>query len=162
MTRWGHRSWMRLVFLLALALTAFFALVSLAHAETPAAGEDVIVPLKKGAVAPFTGQLFDNKTAVRWGLWLKSYRELEAAEIAKARGICEADLLFKDDLLRIEQDKRVTLTADLKQRLLTSDAERVKLKDQLDHPPWYTSVWFGIGVGVVSTTTLVLVGSQVF
>jgi hypothetical protein len=158
MRRLGYRTWVRTLFLCA------FVPVSVARAETPAApgGRDVIVPLGKGATAPFSGQLFDAPTALRWGLWIRNYKELAAAEAQQAKGICEADLSYKDDLLKIEQDKTHTLVTDLQKRLLATDTERVKLRFELDHPPWYSSVWFGVGVGVVSTTALVLVGSQAF
>lgn len=160
MSRFGRQNWARVFFLCALILCV---LASVAHAETPVPdGKDNIVPLGKGAPAPFSGQLFDNKTALRWGLWIKSYKELAAAEAEKAAGVCKADLAYRDDLLKIEQDKNHTVIADLKKRLLDTDAERVKLQDQLDHPPWYTSVWFGFGVGAISTTLVVVVAHQAF
>lgn len=164
MVRSGNRR-VRVFFLFALILSALIALVSVARAETPAApgsGSDNIVSLKKGAPAPFSGQLFDTPTAIRWGLWVKNYRELSAAEATKARGICEADLTYKDDLLKIEQDKTTTLTTDLKKRLLDADTTRVKLQYELDHPPWYTSAWFGFGIGAISTVAVVFTAHQVF
>jgi hypothetical protein len=155
---------MRLVFLCVLVLCAVLALISDAHAQTPAASgtEDVIVPVKKGAVAPFSGQLFDNKTALRWGLWLRDYKDLSAAELLKVRGLCDSDLQLKDDLLKIEQDKTVTITTDLQKKLLESETTRVKLQDQVDHPPWYDNFWFHFGIGAVSTVAVVLVAHQAF
>ena len=34
-------------------------------------GEDKIEPITQGQVSPFSGQVFDNKTALRWGNYLQ-------------------------------------------------------------------------------------------
>jgi hypothetical protein len=66
-----------LVFLLTVAL-AWAPVAVLAQPPAPPprtpAGDDRIVALRLGAVAPFEGQLLDTDTAIRWTLRMEWYR----------------------------------------------------------------------------------------
>lgn len=125
-------------------------------------GDDVIVPLRKGAVAPFEGQLFDTNTAIRWGVWLQQYKARIDLEVGRAKGVCAAEVDYKDAVFDIEVERSAQITQDLTRRLLTAEKRAVKAEGERDNPAWYKSPWFGLTVGVVSTTALVILGSQAF
>jgi hypothetical protein len=130
------------------------------HAQNPPV--DVIEPIKRGQTAPFDGQLFDTPTAIRWGLRLRDYQTLAQAQLTKEQGVCKANLDYKDSVMRAAAEKDDILINDLKQRVLRADGARVKAEYSLDHPAWYSTMWFGFGVGALSTVAVVLVAHQAF
>lgn len=150
-----------------LLLCTLICWVSPAHAEdyqlTPIpAGEDVIVPLVKGAAAPFGGQLFDTNTAIRWGLWLQRYQALMGAELDRSKAVCTAQVAFKDQVLGIEQDKSEALQKDLAERLQRAETGRLNAEHELAHPPWYESGAFHFALGIVTAGAVVYVGAKAF
>jgi hypothetical protein len=130
-----------------------------AHADevqTIPPGEDVIVVVHKGDSAPFTGQLFDNATSVRWALWLQQYKQLLTLHDAHSKAVCQADLDHERALQTIDAKQAQIVHDDLKARLLKTETER----QALEHPPWYSSGLFLFTLGAVSATTLIIVGKH--
>lgn len=144
-------------------LNASIFWVSTAYSVEPVpAGEDVIVAVKKGDKVPFDGQLFDISTALRWGLWLQNLQERAEIEQDRLKAVCKTELNHQKDVAAIDAAHYTLLNTDLKERLLKTDGARAKAENERDNPPWYSTFLFGLGVGVVSTTALVVVGSQAF
>ena len=111
-------------------------------------GEDKIVPVSAGDPVPFSGQLFDDDTAIRWGNWLEQYRLRLPLDVALQKKVDEARITALEGTLQTERE-----AAQESQRLY---AERIKsLEEQLVSPPWYSTPEFGIAVGVVSTLAII-------
>jgi hypothetical protein len=113
---------------------------------------DIIVPLKKGYPAPFDGQLFNNDTAIRWGIWIKETGERTKAEMDKQKALCTAQMDYKSQIAEIEAEKLTTVNQDLMNRLKLSETARVNAEYQLANPPWYKSplLYFALGVGAAA------------
>lgn len=111
-------------------------------------GDDVIKTLKKGALAPFSGQLFSTDTAMRWGFWLQQYklrlREDVLAEISR----CEVELEYDAKVLAAEKVLRVTLVTDMTARLTRSETARIQAEDDARNPGFFRTVEFGLILGV--------------
>ena len=110
-------------------------------------GPDRIVAIEAGEVAPFSGQLFDPPTALRWANWLRQYSlrlRLSAEFEREARAIRQA---YTADLLRIERERGARAEAALEESLRQREAEL----DRALNPPWYSSTWFGVTMGVTGT-----------
>ena len=106
-------------------------------------GDDTIVSVKQGEPAPFTGQLFENNTAIRWGHYLEQYKYRLTADVALQMKLSQADVDYQKKLLVLEQEKYTKVVAEL-------EAKNQALQVQVSDPPFYTRVWFGITVGVVA------------
>lgn len=124
-------------------------------------GDDKIVVVHEGDKAPFTGQLFDQPTALRWANWMQQYRALLKVTVDHDTQVCDAKLLYDSTVMGAEKVKTDGIEADLRDRLTKSDQARATAQYQLDHPPWYTSVWFGVGVGVVGTLAVTYAAAKV-
>lgn len=138
------------------AVVALVLLPRLAFADPPTIqsippGDDKIVVVHEGEKAPFSGQLFDSATALRWGNWLEQYKAALSIEVARDQQICKANLDFDTKVAAIEKTRTDGIEKDLRKRLLDSEQARVKLQDQIDHPPFYKEFWFQASVGVVVT-----------
>lgn len=125
-------------------------------------GDDVIAAVKKGDKVPFDGQIFDINTAIRWGNWLNQYRERLADSKAHAEKLCQTEIRYQEQIYAIEVDRYTKLSTDLEKRLLRAEQARVSAEHERDNPPFYKSFWFGLGIGVVSTSAVVLIGAQAF
>lgn len=125
------------------------------------AGSDNIVALGEGKTAPFSGQLFDHPTALRWANWLLQYR-LHLDQLQK---------LMSD---RAEADKRLHLrqldavsqahTVEVNWYKLQAQqqaGENAKLKLEIASPPFYKTMWFGFAVGAIVTGFAVGLGAGV-
>lgn len=108
------------------------------------AGEDVIVSVKKGEPAPFTGQLFDLPTALRWGNYLEQARTRLRLDNELYARVTIAQKTYYEGVLGAERDKFKVVTTDLSRRLAAAEWDR-------DHPPWWKSGWFTFTLGVVVT-----------
>lgn len=148
---------MRRVFLLLLLLISpSFAMASPALTPIPP-GEDKIEPITQGQVSPFSGQVFDNKTALRWGNYLQQ---------CKVRLELDPELVRKQLQAEIEGlEKRGQLQQWANQQILDSYKFRLQeLEKEAASPPFYRTPWFGFTLGVVSAvavagTTALLVSS---
>lgn len=128
-----------------------------ARAEEPSTADDVIVVVKKGQVAPFDGQLFDNPTALRWGLWIQQAQVRHSIELDAQKQHCTADLSFEREARDIEKERARVLIDDLGKRLKTSEQWRLQLKYEADNPPWYESPFLWLAVGAVTASGVFLV-----
>ena len=124
-------------------------------------GEDTIVSLKKDERAPFTGQLFDPPTALRWANWLQQYKLRLQTDVEAQKKICAADAALGQRKLEIEQEKNTVITGDLRQQGTVKDARISDLEKQIDSPPFYKTFWFGATIGVVVTGALFGLGAYV-
>jgi hypothetical protein len=148
---------------------AFLAIVlipKLAFADPPAVeavppGDDQIVVVHAGDKAPFTGQLFDQPTALRWANWMQQYRTLLKVTVDHDTQVCDAKLLYDSTVMTAEKVKTDGVEKDLRDRLTKTDAARAQAQYDADHPTWYKSVWFGVGVGVVGTLAVTYAASRV-
>lgn len=117
-------------------------------------GEDKIVPLPKDEKAPFSGQLFDAPTALRWGNWLQQYQLRLKEEHKMCLKLSSIELKYHQELLSIEKRRGSTIEKDLRLRLKRSETARLAAEHEARNPPWYTTRTFGIIVGVVGTAAI--------
>lgn len=114
------------------------------------AGTDKIVGVKEGDKAPFTGQLFEPATALRWANWLQQYKLRLAVDVEAEKKICAADKELGQKKLDIEQEKNKAITDDLRKQVATKDARITDLEKAADSPPFYRTVWFGAVLGATA------------
>jgi len=117
-------------------------------------GDDKIVPVKEGDKAPFTGQLFDQSTALRWGNWLQQYKLRLSQDVDREKKTCEVQVKYKDEVLRIEEKRAATITEDLRNRLQKTEEARLRAEEEARNPSWYTTRTFGVIVGAVGTAAI--------
>lgn len=133
------------------AATALLLFVGTAHAQDVTAipaGQDQIVPVKKGEPAPFEGQLFDNNSALRWGNWLLQYKALVKNNKELDQKICQADVDLGQKKYDLAQQEYTRVTAELQDKLK-------KAEDALANPPWYRTQGFGAAVGILATVLVI-------
>jgi len=123
-------------------------------------GDDKIVVVREGDKAPFTGQLFDGPTALRWANWLQQYQTLLPATIERDQKVCSAKVEYGGKVLVIEKERAAALERDLRDRLVKAEQERGKALYEAQNPSWYRTVWFGAGVGIVTTLAITYVSVQ--
>ena len=111
------------------------------------AGNDVIVPVRKGEPAPVDGQIFDNDTALRWANWLVQYKTLLKTKIELQKKLCAIDTDLAQQKLAIEEEKNQKVVTDLETKLQKAQTEAAD-------PPFYRTFWFGATMGVVGTVAL--------
>lgn len=113
-------------------------------------GDDHITPVLKGTPAPYDGQLFDNDTALRWGNWLRQWRERYRLDLQLQQKQCTAD---------VDAQKAIVLTQQYQYKLVV-DAYELRLKEMeaKNTVPWYGTVQAGIAMGVLATVSIGLAG----
>lgn len=121
-------------------------------------GEDRIVVLQQGEKAPFTGQLYDSNTALRWANWLLQYKFRLKTDVDYIKSLWDADVRYTKSLLEIEKNKYLQVTTDYQKQTAEHQTTILKLQEELRNPPFYRSVWFGVLLGVVITGAAVGVG----
>lgn len=139
---------------------AFLLLVSFSRAAvadpvplTPIpVGDDKIATMKLGAPAPFEGQLFDTPTALRWANYLYQCKFRLNADVVYQKKLDDADKNALQSELTLERNQYQLVTVDLQQRLQ-------EVQGQVDHPPFYKDVWFGVAIGVVGSIGLMVAGA---
>jgi hypothetical protein len=117
-------------------------------------GDDVIVPLPKGHVAPFGGQLYDPLTALRWANWLQQYKYRLKWDVEKEQKVCTVEKKYRDDLLKAEETRALKVEADLVERLGRSEQARLNAEEEARNPPWYSTTAFGVVIGAVATAAV--------
>lgn len=138
-------------------IAALVLLPQLAFAQAPPVkdvppGEDVIVPVKKGAAAPIDGQLFSPETALRWANWLQQYQLRLVMDVQYAEDVCKEETSYRDKLLVIEKDRSAATEKSLRDELLKSEKSRIAAEEEVrSGPPWYDTVEFGIVLGTAVT-----------
>ncbi len=117
-------------------------------------GSDVIVVVKKDEKAPFSGQLFEPATALRWANWLQQYKLRLQTDVEMQKKVCAADATLGQRKLEIEQEKNAIIVGDLRTQLGVEKGRVADLQKSADSPPFYKTVWFGAVLGVVVTGAL--------
>jgi hypothetical protein len=121
------------------------------------AGEDQIVVLEEGKPAPFSGQLFSNNTALRWGNWLEQYRIQTPLMLETQRAVCVAELQYRDSLLVVHQEASDSIRGDLQARLKSVEQRNAELQAELSAGPgFFRSRDFGVILGVVGAAGLTM------
>lgn len=131
----------------AAALVSNMALADL-PVQTVPPGDDKIVVVTQGQPAPFTGQLFDNNTALRWGNWLQQYKFRLTLDVDTQKKLDQIQIDLLAGKLQFERDQYKVVTGDYQVQVAT-------LQEELRNPPWYKSPWFGFGCGIVASVVLV-------
>jgi hypothetical protein len=122
--------------------------------QTIPPGDDVITPVRKGEPAPYTGQLFDSDTALRWANWLQQYKYRLTWDVRRAQEVSSIELKYRDDLLKAEEVRAEKVETDLRGRLERSEQARLDAEEELRNPPWYSSPVFGAVIGVIATAAV--------
>ena len=125
-----------------------------APVETIPLGKDKITSVRKGALVPYDGQLFDIDTAIRWGFWLQQYKYRLEADTKKYQQLCRVEMNFRDKKLTIERERNKTVEKDLRNRLLRSEKARLAAEEEARNPPWYSTPTFGVVLGAVATAAV--------
>ncbi len=138
------------------ALVALVVLLSTTLSHVARAGEplaaipeglDRIVPIEAGEAAPFSGQLYDPDTALRWANFLEQYRLRLELDVRFEQEVCAVRQKYSADLVRIERERASRAESALEASLRQRERE---LASALN-PPWYESTWFGVTMGVTGT-----------
>lgn len=122
-------------------------------------GDDKIQTVRQGEPAPFTGQLFDNATALRWSNFLEQALARWAADVKAEREKAAAEALFAQKRLDEQQAfyqaevlrQQQFLLAEQQRHQQAVSALEAKLRDR----PFYQSPWFGFTAGVVVSGALI-------
>jgi hypothetical protein len=148
------------------ALVASFSLVARADPLLPdpqvvtyPPGADKIVVVKKGDPVPYTGQLFEDNTALRWAMWLQQYKSRYGLDMKAAQDTCKVKLDHADTMAAIERGRADKVEVELKTRLESTEVQRLKLEEELRNPGFFKQPGFWYGVGVVSTLATAVVVS---
>jgi hypothetical protein len=137
-------------------------------------GEDRIVVAREGQPAAFTGQLFDQATALRWGNRIVRYRmriHLLEAELTATRADYDASITARlrlvDDSytnqLQVQREsfeREITgLRTDLHDQAARYEGELARYRNQ----PFWESWGFAFGMGVLVTGVIVgVLGAAIF
>lgn len=129
------------------------------------AGDDRIVALRQGEPAPFTGQLYDPATALRWAHFLQQARLRLSEDVLYERRQCNASLTYMGTQVELERTYGETIETDLRGRVLSLEQRNADLEKELRNPGFFKSPGFWFGTGVLATGLLIgagiLVGAQV-
>ena len=140
-------------------LLVAFLISSTALADPPVQanppGDDVITVVKKGEAAPYTGQLFDQPTALRWANWLQQYRLRLDLDVRREKDLCLQQVQYEVTLRDSERDRGRKVESDLMLRLERSEKARLHAEEEARNPPWYRAPLFNIGLGFVGAASLV-------
>jgi hypothetical protein len=134
---------------------------SVAHAEDAVVqdippGDDHIVVVQEGKPAPFTGQLYSQETAMRWGNWIMQYKLHLTQDVKLERQVCKANLSFKDAVIATESQKAETIQGDLRSRILQLEKSNAKLAEAVNNPSFFRSTEFGLILGVVGSAAVAI------
>lgn len=120
-------------------------------------GDDKIAVVRKGEVAPYTGQLFEDNTALRWAVWLQQYRTRYGLDLRAAQEGCAVRLDHASALAAIEATRTQQIEKDLRARLTEVDAQRLRLEETIRDPGFFKQPGTWVAVGVVTTLATVFV-----
>jgi hypothetical protein len=126
--------------------------------QTIPTGEDKIVPLRKGEMAPFDGQFFDNNTALRWGNWLSQYKFRLKLDVDYQKKLGDADVELWKKKYDLEENRYMVVTGDYQKQVAKLENDVAKYKDEALNPPWYRTTTFGFILGVVATGAVIGLG----
>lgn len=143
---------MKLLAMLFLLFVPTFVHAQAVEAIPP--GEDVIEAIQKGSPAPFSGQLFDTMTAMRWGNWLQQYKLRLDVDVKAVERMCKVEMDYQLSLKNIEVERNKRIEEDLRSRLVVSETRNVKLADRINNPSFFRSMEFGVTLGVVGSAVV--------
>ncbi len=116
-------------------------------------GNDNIVVVKKGEPVPFTGQLLDGPTALRWANWLEQYRTRLKLDVQFQKQFDAAELKAVNTQLDAERKKYLEVTKLYETKIS-------ELEKKLEKPvPWYKTSEFGFSMGVLVSLVVVVSGA---
>lgn len=112
-------------------------------------GDDLILSLKQGEPAPFSGQLFDSKTAVRWANFLEQAKLRLKIDVEAERKKAELGQQAFDQKLELERKRYELVTTDYERRLAQMQAP----------PSWYEKPAVVFFAGALSAGALVFIAA---
>lgn len=125
-------------------------------------GDDVIRVVEQGRAAPFTGQLFDASTALRWGHRIERYRariRLLESELELTRRIQDESMQRQLRIVEESYTREISgLRADLRSQ---AEACRTQLQ-QAQHQDFWESWGFAFGMGALAMGVVVGVVGGLF
>jgi len=121
-------------------------------------GEDKIVVVREGDKVPFTGQLYDNGTSLRWANWLFQYKFRLKADVELEKNKCLAETNYLNQVVSVERAKYASVTKDYQGQVAKQQDTIIELNRELQNPPFYKTVWFGLVVGILLTGAAVGAG----
>lgn len=125
------------------------------------AGEDTITPLGKGAQAPYTGQLLDEPTALRWMHYLEQYKVRLREDVVYERTMCNAYLAYDAERLRLSEDARASIVASAEAAAKRADELNAHLQQEASSPGVLKSPILWMSVGLVLGAAAVGLGASV-
>jgi hypothetical protein len=118
------------------------------------AGEDKIVPLKLNQPAPFTGELFDLPTAVRFGHFIEQARLRLKEDVLLERRRCNAEMSYLGQRANLERDLRLSEEADYRMRILKLENTNIQLQNSINNPGLLQSPVFWLITGALGASLL--------
>jgi hypothetical protein len=147
------------LFIVVLMLVPSFVLAQTLPPIPP--GEDKIEVIFEGEKAPYTGQLFDQTTALRWGIWLQRYPMLLKEQTENQQKLCDTELTYQRSLIDISSSRRDAIEADLRARLAESEKQRFQLQQAEANQAFYQSKTFMFFLGFVTAGTSVWLSTRI-
>lgn len=114
-------------------------------------GEDKIVALRLSEPAPFSGQLLDASTAVRWTHYMEQARLRLAADVIYERRVCNATMDYYEHRVLLEREASNAIEQDLRNRLVRLEQHAIDLQKELVDPGLFRSPTFWFFMGVVTS-----------
>jgi len=114
-------------------------------------GKDKIETVLSGAPAPFSGQLFDPSTALRWANYLQQCKAKLVTDVEAERKISEIKVGFWMNQQVKDREYFVRQSQEQYQQILKLQQPTVT--------PWYASQWTAFVAGMILTGTLVGMGA---
>ena len=111
-------------------------------------GDDVIIVLEAGQVAPWTGQFFNQDTAVRWLTTRRWYR-IHVEELRVQHSV-------ELELVRSNYELRLRLVSESYERQVAALESSLA---EASNPPFWRRASFGLVLGVVLTAVAVIAAS---
>ena len=161
---------MRLLAALIVLVTLLWAAAAQAQDGAPVpdgdvdvpAGSDVIVVAREGVAAPFTGQLFDQATALRWGNRIVRYRmriHLLEEELTATRTAYDTSMTERLRLQAESFGREIDgLRTDLRDQAARYEGELARYRNQ----PFWESWGFAFGMGALVVAVIVgVVGAAI-
>lgn len=87
-------------------------------------GEDVMLPIRKGAVAPIEGVIFDAQTLLRWSNWRSQAARFRVIDLDTAKRWCSVETTHLTKERDAEHEARVADVAGLRKDLAKATEPR--------------------------------------
>lgn len=110
---------------------------------------DGAVAISEGDRAPFDGILFPTELAIQMGFRIETLQARLRLDVDREQRICQAQIDFQDQRLRIETERRDFQIGLLETRV-REQAEVIARPT-----PWYMRWGFAFGMGILTSSLLV-------